>query len=370
MIPKKILLIRLSSIGDVLHGTPVAKTLREHFPSAEISWIVGEKSQDILHGNPYLDKIILWQREQWEKELRQGAWRKGYENFRFLERQLRLEQYDLTIDMQGLLLTGLIGWRSGAKTRIGFAQAKEGSPLFYTHRVETKEPMPIVNHYLQLLKPLGINQVSTSMVMPVAAEHNKFADNLFISNGITKDDTVVILNPATSWITKCWPAAYFSILGNLLQQKLKVKIILLGAPGDIPLLDSIISGISGAVINLAGKTNLKELAAVIQKAQVFIGGDTGPLHIAAAVGTPTISLFGPTNPSTYAPLGEKHVAIVSEADCRFCFKRKCANLICMEKIMPDDVCLAAQKLLAEPQKRNMEAIAYGQVPVKTIYAPV
>lgn len=373
MNPQNILLIRLSSIGDVLHCTPVARTLRDAYPDAKISWLVGEKSQEILRGNPFLDEIIVWQREQWEQELRKGAWCKSYANFRCLEQQLKAEQYDLTIDLHGLLLTGLIGWRSGAKKRVGFAKAKEGSPFFYTHRVHTSTRLQIVQHYLQLLHPLGIKHYRPQMVMPLTATHYEFADKLFADYNINSTEPVIALNPSTSWPTKCWPAAYFSQLANLLQSKLQARIILLGAPGDAQLLGKITAGISRPVINLAGKTNLKELAAVVQNSHIFIGGDTGPLHIAAAVGTPTISVFGPTEPRVYAPLGGTHTAIVTDAACRSCHQRQCADSTCMEKIMPETVYLAVQKTLSgqvKRPKRQMEANEYGQVPVKTIYSPV
>ncbi|HWR55879.1 MAG TPA: putative lipopolysaccharide heptosyltransferase III [Negativicutes bacterium] len=372
MRPDNILLIRLSSIGDVLHCTPVARTLREHFPQARISWLVGEKSQEILHGNPDLDNIILWQREKWEQELRKGSWQKSVADFRMLTQQLKNERYDMVIDLQGLLLTGLIGWRSGARTRIGFRQAREGSALFYTHRVRNEHRLQIVHHYLQLLRPLGIRRFNTQMVMPLAQRHYDFASNLFSSQHINEDqDRVIILNPSTSWPTKCWPPAYYARLANLLGTGLAAKIMLLGAPGDVPLLKEISAGISQPVINLAGKTNLKELAAVVQKSHLFISGDTGPLHIAAAVGTPTLSLFGPTDPQVYAPLDEKHAAIVSDARCRYCHKRSCAHSTCMGRILPEDVYLAARKIIQQkPQKKYMEATPYGEVTIKTIPAAV
>jgi len=350
----------------------VARTLREHFPQARISWLVGEKSQEILHGNPDLDNIILWQREKWEQELRKGSWQKSVADFRMLTQQLKNERYDMVIDLQGLLLTGLIGWRSGARTRIGFRQAREGSALFYTHRVRNEHRLQIVQHYLQLLRPLGIRRFNTQMVMPLAQRHYDFASNLFSSQNINEDqDRVIILNPSTSWPTKCWPPAYYARLANLLGTGLAAKIMLLGAPGDVPLLKEISAGISQPVINLAGKTNLKELAAVVQKSHLFISGDTGPLHIAAAVGTPTLSLFGPTDPQVYAPLDEKHAAIVSDARCRYCHKRSCAHSTCMGRILPEDVYLAARKIIQQkPQKKYMEATPYGEVTIKTIPAAV
>jgi heptosyltransferase I len=372
MTPQNILLIRLSSIGDVLHCTPVAKTLRERFPHAKISWIVGEKSKDILLGNPYLDQILIWQREKWESELHSGAWRKGYENFRVLEHHLRQEQFDVAIDMHGLLLSGLIGWRSGAATRIGFSNAREGSPLFYTDKVSPMKALPITRHYLQLLKSLDVRKFSTDMVMPIAEEDAAFAQYIWKDNQLSNSDVVVILNPATSWITKNWPPEYYAVLANLLMKNHKAKIILLGAPSDMQLVNNIMNGISEPVINLAGRTNLKELAAVVQNSNLFIGGDTGPLHVAAAVGTPTISIFGPTDPRVYTPEGEGHIALTSSAACKGCHNRRCKNHICMTKILPIDVYRAAEKLLTQcsRKQRNLEAVIYGQVPTKTIYTSI
>jgi lipopolysaccharide heptosyltransferase I len=369
---KKILLIRLSSIGDVLHCTPIAQTLREQFPDAKISWVVGEKSKDILLGNPYLDQIIVWQREKWEAALRTGAWRSGYHDFRNLERYLKEDRYDIAIDMHGLLLTGLIAWRSGAKTRIGFSNAREGSPLFYTEKVKPLVGQQITRQYLQLLKALDVRKVSNTMLMPIAEENLKFAEHIWEQHHIGADDIVVILNPSTSWVTKNWPPEHFTMLANLLISKHRAKIMLLGAHGDIPLVNKIASGITDEIINLAGKTNLKDLAAVVKKSNLFIGGDTGPLHIAAAVGTPTISLFGPTNPRIYAPEGPGHIALTAPVNCKGCHSRTCQDIVCMKQILPLEVYQAARGLLAQSvrKRKHMEAIIYGQVPVKTIYSSV
>jgi ADP-heptose:LPS heptosyltransferase len=185
-------------------------------------------------------------------------------------------------------------------------------------------------------------------------------------------DVVVILNPATSWITKNWPSEYYAVLANLLIKNHKAKIILLGAPSDMQLVNNIMSGISQPVINLAGKTNLKELAAIVQNSNLFIGGDTGPLHIAAAVGTPTISVFGPTDPRIYTPEGEGHIALTSSVACKGCHNRMCKNHICMTMILPIDVYRAAETLMTQCSRnqRNLEAVIYGQVPTKTIYSSI
>ncbi len=341
MLPQNILIVRLGAIGDVLHCTPVSKALRAQYPDARLSWIVSDKAKDILIGNPYLDELVIWDKEQW-KEL------SLFEQFRalgVLRQTLRAEQYDLVVDVHAQLLPGLITSNTGAPTRIGFVDAQEMAGIFYTRKAYRDRAAYITRQYLSVLTPLGITDADPRMIMPIAPDNYRNAAKLWAECNFTADDIVVVLNPATAWETKCWPPEYFMQLGNYLLHEKKIKILLTGANADIPLNSRIRAGINGSTIDIAGKTGIKDLAAIIQKCSLFITGDTGPLHIAAAVGTPTLSLFGPTDRQVNAPLGDQHASFLSSVPCRECRKRKCNHFICMARIEPLEVYQEATKLL-------------------------
>lgn len=361
---KNILIIRLSAIGDVLHCTPLARALRREYPEAKLSWIVSAKSQDILLGNPFLDEIIVWDKDEW-KSLAKSSLPAAYRSLRALQAILQAEKYDLAVDVHSRFIPGLITWKSGAAVRAGFSTAKELASLFYNRTTPQIKGLPIPQQYLGVLRALEISGENSDMIMPVAPENCQKADHIWETYQIRPADTVIVLNPATTWQTKCWPPEHFARLGNLLQQQ-GAKILLTGAKSDIPLINEIREAVKGETISLAGGTSLKDLAAVAQKCDLFVSGDTGPLHIAAAVGAPTLSLYGPTDPRAYAPVGEQHAAVLSPVSCRLCHKRRCDDFICMARIEPETVYQEALKLLEKTKCRAKSQPVYKEVPVKRI----
>lgn len=367
MSPKKILIVRLSAIGDVLHCTPLTKALRQNYPNAKISWIIGDKSKDILLGNPYLDEIVVWNKEEWATLLKTDLLA-GFRAFRALEKALQAEQYDMVVDVHAQLIPGLITWRSGAPIRVGFSNAKELAPLFYNLKAPQIRKRPITQQYLGVLEALGISEYDAEMIMPIAPENHQKAAQVWENYKISATDKVIVLNPSTTWMTKCWPPDYFAQLGNCLLQEKGVKIVLTGAKSDIPLVSQIKEKIDGDIIDIAGATSLKDLAAIARKCHLFVSGDTGPLHIAAAVGAPTLSIFGPTDPKVYTPSGEHHASIVTPAPCRLCRKRKCSKFVCMEQIEPKMVYQQALKLLQRNTavRSRQNETEYKPVPINRI----
>lgn len=366
MSPDNILIVRLSAIGDALHCTPVARALRENYPHAKLSWIISEKAKDILVGNPHLDEIIVWDKDGWKNLLASNPLA-AYRAMGVLGTTLKAEQYDLVVDVHAQFIPGLVTWSTGSPVRAGFSNAKELAPLFYTHKTPRKKNIPITLQYLGVLEAVGISADNTDMMIPIAPENYQVADIIWQQHEIKDSDTVVILNPSTTWATKCWPAEHFSQLANNLLQEIGIKILLTGAKSDIPLANRIKEKIHGDIIDITGCTSLKDLAAVAQRCHLFVTGDTGPLHIAAAVGTPTLSLFGPTDPQVYAPLGAQHTALQSTAACRRCHKRKCKNFHCMDQIHPSQVYQEALKMLQAGSNRDRaKSPEFKQNPVRRI----
>lgn len=334
---KNILIIRLSSIGDVIHCTPVAKSLKATWRECKITWLVSEISADLLKENPYIDEIIIWSRERFEKYLREFKFKQAWDMWRDLQKKLEGKYFDVVLDIHGLFLTGMITWQTNTKRRIGMSGAKELNSLFMT---ETGKPLGrhITHKYLGVLTCLGIEKVDTRMSLVIPESARQFAEHFFKEHDILLHKKVVILILGTTWHSKNWPALFFEKLVMLLAEDF--RIILCGGRAEVAVGQQIETRVGALVINAIGLTGLLEMAGLMEKAAVVIAGDTGPLHMAGALGVPTVGIFGPTDPNIYAPQGEGNVILTSNLSCAYCHKRKCpkaAEAKCMSSITPEEV---------------------------------
>ena len=327
---QRILLIRLSSIGDVLLASPVAEKLRQHFPKAHITWVVETKSKEVIEGNPFVDEVFVWHRKLWNEQARQKKeyLQLIYLNYDFLQ-SIRALQADLAINMQDDFRSTVLANISGARYRICSKTFRESNRWFANLLVDNTLEKHAMLQYVSLLSPLGIGVKDTHMTMPFTSKDIVYSNSLLVEQGL-KPKQFAVLNPAASSEKKVWPTEYYATLADLLIEKCNTPIVFLGAEMDRALVAEIISKMHHEAHDFSGKTTLKQLGALVQKAQLFISGDTGPLHIAAAVGTPTVSLFGPTNPEKYAPLGKLHVTLAGKA---------------MQDIKPSEVFQAACNVL-------------------------
>lgn len=334
---KNILIIRLSSIGDVLKCTVVIDKLRERFPQARLTWLVETKSKGVLEGNPKLDEIIVWERKEWSRQARKtrNYLRFGRQLYKFV-RDIRARQFDLVVDLHGLPRSGMISFFSGAPYRICYDQAKKHSHLWANIRVtpDRQQDTTIMQYYAGLLRGLGANTAGLRMHMPVLPADEEFAEQFMLQHRLVPGGFIII-NPATSWKSKCWPAEYYAALADRISATCRLPILLTGGPADGELVQAIIGQMHSQAINVCGQTTLRQLAAIIKQASLFISGDTGSLFIAEAVGTPTLSLFGPTDPDWHAPQGDKHIAL-STRQCN-CDKSFCDKPICLTQLTPDIV---------------------------------
>lgn len=342
----RILVIKLSSIGDVIQASPVADKLRQRYPNAIIDWVVETKSKDVIVGNSNLDKVMIWERKEWVEDIKKaGDYRLLYQRLATFVKQLRERSYDLTIDLQGLMRSGLVAWLSGAPWRVCYTDTRELSPFFANIKIQPnyEQDINVKHRYVGLLRFLGIDTTNLHMQMPLTASDHDFANNFIVQNSLTTKKYIV-LNPATSWQSKCWPTNRYAQVGDLISNRLKLPIVLLGAPDDQPLAKEIQDKMKNPVLNIAGQTTLKQLAAVIEQAALFIGGDTGPLYIAEATGTATVSIFGPTDPAKHAPIGSRHISLAPR-HCKFCYKRICTDTNCLLETTPEQVLFATIQLL-------------------------
>ncbi|HMM20750.1 MAG TPA: glycosyltransferase family 9 protein [Selenomonadales bacterium] len=330
---KQILIIRLSSIGDVVHCTPVAASIKTAWPDAKVTWLVSEVSADVIRFNPDIDEIWIWSRERFEGYLRRREWKKAAQMWRSLGAQLSTRRFDAVLDIHGLLLTGLIARRVKTPRRIGLQGARELNPLFMT---ETAAPTgtKIVDRYLGVLKPLGIVPAVRRMRMVVPEEAALWAEGYLREAGPLDHDRLAVLVVGTTWPSKNWPPGFFATTARMLARDFTV--VLCGGKSEADAAARIAAASGVPVVNAVGETSLLEMSALLNRAAVVITGDTGPLHIAAALGVPTVALFGPTDPALFNPEGRQHAFLVKRQACSHCHKQRCraGKIDCMSSIEP------------------------------------
>lgn len=342
---RHILIVRLSSIGDVLHATPVAKALKTAYPDCHITWLVSRLSSSLLTGNPYIDRVFIWSREEFE----QAATNRQIGQLKKLWYQLKHfyqeTHFDLVVDIHGLFLTGVITAASQAPRRIGMGKTRELNRFFMTEQAPVPTGSHVIDRYLSVLLPLGIYATDKQMTLQLSAADQAFAQTFFDENQIDPQKKILLINPMTSWTSKNWSNENFAKLLCLLP--LDVQPLLCGSRHDKAETDKIKALCDRPLFDAVGKTSLTELAALVAKADLVLTGDTGALHIATALGTPTVSLWGPTTPMQYGPLTGDHTFIQSPHSCIACHKTKCRlhSNACMQAIEPTEVVRKINALL-------------------------
>jgi heptosyltransferase I len=338
----RILIVRLSAIGDVIQTMPVACALRERFPDAFLAWAVEQRAGTLLQGHEALDDLILLP-HGWLKSPR-GVWR--------LRRQLRNLRLDLTIDVQSLSRSAILAWLSGARRRIGFGDpwGRELSRWFNNERVDCRTTH-VVDCYLELLRPLGIESPAVRFQVPELEPDRKTAEELI--SQLKLEGGFAIVNPGAGWPSKIWPVERYAAVARHLSQSWRLPALVLWAGQSERALAEQIAAAGGPTVHVAPPTTLPQLAALARRTRLFVGADTGPLHLAAAVGTPCVGLYGPWPASRHGPYGPKNIALqkmVFEGPTR---QRRSAPAIYMESITTEDVCEACDQVLMQKEKCKM-----------------
>ena len=319
--PKRILIIKPSALGDIVHALPVLKLLRTKFPNAAIDWLVVPAFASLLEGHPLLNDVIRFDRKTLAGWWRN--WRQAKALFAFA-RDLRRRRYDLVIDLQGLLRSGWMAWQTRAATRVGFAYAREFAPLAYTHRVAQPTPdRHAVERYLDIAEALGCGRGPVEFDFAVSEADRAVANEL--TGGSAR---YAVLLPGTNWPTKRWPVEHFAALVRPLRDR-GLDVFVAGA-----------ADVAGFELpdarSLAGRTSLKQLVALLGRASAVVANDSGPMHIAAALGVPLVTPFGPTNPVRTGPYGRPETVIQLDLVCRPCYSRTCSHQSCMKWITPSN----------------------------------
>ena len=383
-----ILFVRLSYIGDILHATPAARWIKEEYPDAKLHWIVTPSMVELLEGNPYVDEIIPWERDEYEAHSKKlhipTMWRMWWE----LKAKLEPYKFDVAVDVQGRLITGLVLLASGAPIRLGLGGTKELNWLFTNYKTKPSTDH-VIKRYVEVaqllkeavtkqanletpLKPVD-NGLDTETLHTVSAkkmyhmdfyvpsklhtwaeEQWKTIDNhTSLNRGEVEKPLRVGLVLGTSWATKEWPQEkWYSLIKSL---QYRANFVCLGGPKEATqyksLMDSLTAeGIEHIMLNMLGKTTLQEVGALIESCDVVVTADTGSLHIALALNKPVVALFGPTDPKLWGPLtGTFNVLVNDELDCLGCRKRRCPkpDQYCMSGIEPVRVKKAIFELIGD-----------------------
>jgi heptosyltransferase-1 len=329
MIYKNILIVKLSAIGDVIHALPVAHALKQTYPQARITWVVEKPAYDLLTNNPYIDEIIIFDKPKFKSLV--GLLSNVYK----FTKLLKSHNFDLAIDLQGLFKSAAISYLSGAPKRLVYCNARELSDKIGQRICGNHENGHVVDRYLDVARHLGCKIDQVEFPMNITESETQKAEAIANHAGFQLENPYIVLAPGTNWPSKCWPTTHFAKLADKLYDDHIIPVII-GGPSDNRLAQEIIDNTKIPPIDLTGKTSLKQLAYIIKKSQAFVGGDTGPMHLAVAAGTRAVAMFGPTDPKRNGPYGENHKVLLAPVPCQGCWQRNCPKKMdCMEKILPD-----------------------------------
>lgn len=345
----RILIVKLGSIGDIIHTLPAAASIRREFPDAQISWVVEQRSAEILRGCPLIDELI----EIDTHSIRSGL---GVEDILLdvsrQARAVRLHKSDISIDFQGLLKSAVIAKLSGAKKRWGFSRLglrEPASRFLLTDTVKVPEKIHIIRKNLHLAAgALGFAYDDAKLEFPIATTVGHVAEAEAIIEKAAADEFAV-LNPAGGWVTKLWHVDKFGALADRLWEERGLVPIVVTGPAEADLANKVAAN-SRSGRSVLAQPSIKGFYELAKRATIYIGGDTGPTHIAAAAGAPVVGLFGPTEWWRNGSLNLDDICVErTDIDCRVdCHRRTCSKWICMDSDVDTVFNVAVERLERAP----------------------
>ena len=323
----RIALIKPSALGDVVHALPVLGALRIRFPKAHIAWVINRGYRELIDGHPALDETIPFDRAALKGGLRKAAGA----SFSFA-RELRRKRFDLVVDLQGLARSGLMTLATGARRRVGLGTAREGAALAYTDVIATPaaDRQHAIDRYWLVAEALGVGDIPKRFDVPVSAVARAWAAEQlgdfprpWLAFGV-----------GARWLTKRWPPEHFAHLARLAQQKFGGTILFVGAADEAPLANRVAELLTGPSRNYCGTTSLQQLAALLETADAMIANDTGPLHLAVALGRPCVAPYTCTQVRRHGPYGQAG-GVETTVWCKGSYIRTCDRLECMAELRPE-----------------------------------
>jgi heptosyltransferase I len=326
----KILILKPSSLGDVIQALPVLRLLKLHYPKSEIYWWIEISLSPLLKNDPDLAGVFHFERKRWSSPF---FWNELLQSIH----EMRRKHFDLVIDLQGLARSGTFAWLANGCTLVGVDDPREGASGYYDLRVTRPSyETHAVDWYLQILRQLKI---------PVDRSFDWIPENLYAKAVVDQQrkglGRYILINPGARWMNKRWPAEHFSrLIKNLKAEFSDISFVITGGKNEMTLAETIRADASNRCLNVAGKTSLLEMVEWIRGSEIMVTNDTGPMHIAAALGRPVVALFGPTDASRTGPYGQIQNVLRIPLPCAPCMKDRCANpnyLECLKMISPEMV---------------------------------
>jgi heptosyltransferase-1 len=340
-------IVKLSSFGDILHALPVANTLKNQFKDCHITWVSEKLGSRLLENNPAIDEVVIIDTKTWRKWLKKpGMYPQLVRELRGCIHKLRSVRFDAVVDLQGLIKSGVILRLMKTEERWGFPSYRCREPLntWFANKYISDSLLQghIIDQNLAFTRLMGCKQPVTKLKFTCPKPEQEEIDRFL--KGLPQGRKPVILNPGAGWKTKIWPVEKYTRVCEFIAKQLDVVPLLTWGPGDEPLVRAIKTG-SGNVAVQAPETNLLQLAYLIRKCWFIIGGDTGPVHLAAAQEIPVVAIMGPSDPARNGPYGQKHEIVYQERECSGCYKRQCDDADCIQDIPVDDVIGAVNRIV-------------------------
>jgi len=335
----RVLIVRLGALGDIVHAIPVAAALRRAFPDARIDWLVSAKHREILDLVPVIDRRLAI-------DDRAGAG----DGTRMLAaiRELRRTHYDVALDLQGLLKSAVLARSAGARRVVGFSSRlvrERLARVFYTEAHDPVGVPHIVHQNLALLDRLGLTAIVPEF--PIEQVVSDIARQVREATG----GCYALLNPGAAWPNKRWPPSRFAAVAAALASQHRIASVVVWGPGEQSLAEDVVAAAGGAAM-LSPPTSIADLVALARGAALMVSGDTGPTHVAAAVGTPIVGIYGPTRPSRNGPWSPRDVTVSRDTVCQCHHLRRCRlERMCLLDIGVEEVVSAIDRRLAGERSR-------------------
>jgi heptosyltransferase I len=344
----RVLIIKLTSLGDVVHALPVAARLKETFPHLKLHWVVEDRCAPLLEDHPLLDSVVVYPRKRLQNALRDRHWAQALKILWDLKQTLRRLDIHLSIDLQGLAKSGLMALMAWAPHRIGCYGLKEISYLISRSLPEGGD-VHAVDRNLLVTEALGAPHEAGKFIMGLKPEEERCAQSFLQTQNISESSFLIGLQIGASFPQKCWPIPKWLALMERLSQNPNFRIILFGDQTDRERLRSDLSAIPLTVINTIGQISLRQLMALLHQCRLVIGADTGPLHLAVGLGLPVIALYGADAPKWTGPYGRQHRVHYKKLPCSPCYKKPTCQgrYECLEAIGVDEVLASVDEIWAE-----------------------
>lgn len=358
---RRILIMRAGAFGDILMGTSLLAALREAYPEAHLTWIAEHSEMQAIDANPYIDEVLQWDSAYWKRMVRRVQYPLWLLRVLQIQKMLRRNQYDIFISFQpeewALLARGI-----GAPLRVGIfdtfrrfyrVQQTSGNTRLYTHAYAYPNlPDHRIDQYLLTLQALGLppNPVAP-LSMGYTEADKEVVRRFLVDNGFSGDSPLVLLAPLTTWPTKCWPLERYAALGDALVEQHGCRVVVIGSAKERNTVEALAAQMKLRPLTAAGTLSFRQMAALVDQSALVVSGDTGPMHVASALGVPQVALFGPTSPKWYGPRSPYAVSLLHPVPCGPCDQKFCPNtgeayMQCMKLLTLPEVLDAALSLLA------------------------